>query len=129
MLIPQTRQTMFRFPSTRPGRQIKPFAAGTPLIFPTGDQFSHNNFASLSYKPPTNSPIVTPVTLGAEFDPNSSGVTQSWNFSIEQQITSNMAIHVAYVGSESYHQSVYIDANAARLVLAPPILQLQQHRC
>jgi hypothetical protein len=103
-----------QIPFDAPWTANMPFAAGTPLIFPTGDQFSHNNFASLSYKPPTNSPIVTPVTLGAEFDPNfKRGVTESWNVSIEQQITSNMAIHVAYVGSESYHQSVYIDANAA----------------
>jgi hypothetical protein len=90
------------------------YAPGAPKMFPTGDQFAHNNFASLSYKPPTNSPIITPVSLGAEFSPNfKRGVTQSWNLSIEQQLTSTMAVHVAYVGSESYHQSVIIDANAA----------------
>jgi hypothetical protein len=83
-------------------------------MFPTGDQFANNNFASLSYKPPMNSPIVTPVSLGAEFSPDfKRGVTQSWNLSIEQQLTSTMALHVAYVGSESDHQSVIIDANAA----------------
>ena len=88
------------------------YAAGAP-VFPTGDQFSHNNFASLSYKPPTNSPIITPVSLGAEFSPDfKRGITQSWNLSIEQQLTSTMALHVAYVGSESDHQSVIIDANA-----------------
>jgi hypothetical protein len=89
-------------------------------MFPTGDQFAHDNFASLNYKPPTNSPIVTPVSLGAEFSPNfKRGVTQSWNFSIEQQLTSTMALHVAYVGSESYHQSVIIDANAATAGVRP----------
>jgi len=96
------------------------YAAGAPQMFPTGDQFAHDNFASLNYKPPTNSPIVTPVSLGAEFSPNfKRGVTQSWNFSIEQQLTSTMALHVAYVGSESYHQSVIIDANAATAGVRP----------
>ena len=89
-------------------------------MFPSGDQFAHNNFASLSYKPPTNSPIVTPVSLGAEFAPNfKRGVTQSWNLSIEQQLTSTMALHIAYVGSESYHQSVIFDANAATAGVRP----------
>jgi len=95
------------------------FNAGA-LLFPTGDQFAHNNFASLSYIPPTNSPIVTPVSLQAEFDPNfKRGVTESWNFSVEQQIKQNMAIHAAYVGSESYHQSVIFDANAATAGVRP----------
>lgn len=96
------------------------YAPGAPQMFPSGDQFAHNNFASLSYKPPTNSPIVTPVSLGAEFAPNfKRGVTQSWNLSIEQQLTSTMALHIAYVGSESYHQSVIFDANAATAGVRP----------
>ncbi|MFZ1086053.1 MAG: TonB-dependent receptor, partial [Terracidiphilus sp.] len=96
------------------------YQAGAPRLYPTGDQFAHNNFASLSYVPPTNSPIVAPVSLGAEFSPNfKRGVTQSWNLSIEQQLTSTMALHVAYVGSESDHQSVIIDQNAATANVRP----------
>ena len=90
------------------------YAPGAPKLYPSGNQFAAGNFASLHYTPPKNSPIVTPVSLGAEFDPNfKRGITESWNLSVEQQLTSNMALHVAYVGSESYHESVIFDANAA----------------
>jgi hypothetical protein len=103
-----------QIPFDHPWLANYPFAAGTPKVFPTGDQFANNNFASLSYKPPTNSAIITPVSLGAEFDKNfKRGVTESWNLSIEQQLTPTMAIHAAYVGSQSYHESVIFDANAA----------------
>jgi hypothetical protein len=39
------------------------------------------------------------------------GVTQSWNVSLEQQITKALALHVAYVGSESYHQATTVEQN------------------
>jgi hypothetical protein len=39
------------------------------------------------------------------------GVTQSWNASLEQQVTKALAIHVAYVGSESMHQATTVDRN------------------
>ncbi len=38
-------------------------------------------------------------------------VTQSWTASIERQLTKTLAAHIAYVGSESYHQTVNIDLN------------------
>lgn len=41
------------------------------------------------------------------------GMTQSWNLSLEQQISPSMVARLAYVGSESYHQSVAVDQNAA----------------
>ena len=82
--------------------------------FPGGNQFAAGNFASLSYKPPTNSPFVTPVGLQATFSPDFKlGITESWNFSIEQQLNPTLALHVAYVGSESYHQATILDKNAA----------------
>jgi hypothetical protein len=69
-------------------------------------------YASTAYKPPTNSPIQTPVSLSAVFDDNFHlPTTQSWSLSIEQQLSQNIALHVAYVGSESYHQSSQIDQN------------------
>ncbi len=69
-------------------------------------------FASLSYRPAQNSPIPTPVQLGALFSNNFKlGMTQSWNLSIDQQIGNTWAVHLAYVGSESYHQSVILDQN------------------
>jgi hypothetical protein len=39
------------------------------------------------------------------------GTTASWNLSVEQEIGSDMALHLAYVGSESYHQTTVIDQN------------------
>jgi hypothetical protein len=81
--------------------------------FTGGNQFASGNFASLSYKPAKNSAIVTPVGLQATFSKDFKlGITQSWNFSIEQQLTRALALHLAYVGSQSYHQANIIDANA-----------------
>ena len=37
--------------------------------------------------------------------------TQSWTLSVEQQLTSNLMFHLAYVGSESDHQTVLLDRN------------------
>ena len=82
--------------------------------FTGGDQFASGNFASLGYKPAKNSAIVTPVGLQATFSKDFKlGMTQSWNFSVEQQLTRALALHLAYVGSQSYHQASIIDANAA----------------
>jgi hypothetical protein len=82
--------------------------------FTGGDQFASGNFAALDYKPAQNSPIVTPVGLQATFSKDFKlGITQSWNFSIEQQLTRALALHLAYVGSQSYHQADIVDANAA----------------
>jgi hypothetical protein len=82
--------------------------------FTGGDQFASGNFASLNYKPAQNSPIVTPVGLQATFSKDFKlGITESWNFSIEQQLTHALALHLAYVGSQSYHQADIVDANAA----------------
>jgi hypothetical protein len=79
-----------------------------------GNQFASGNFASLSYKPAENSTFVTPVGLQATFSKDFKlGITESWNFSVEQQLTRALALHLAYVGSQSYHQSNIIDANAA----------------
>jgi hypothetical protein len=78
--------------------------------FNGGDPFPP--FASLSYKPPSNAAIQTPVVLGAIFANNFRlGITQSWSLSVEQQLSHDTALHVAYVGSQSYHQSVIIDQN------------------
>lgn len=71
-------------------------------------------FASVGYKPPSNSPIPGPVFLQTSFSRNfKSAMTQAWNASVEQQLTNVMAIRLAYVGSESYHQSYVQDDNYA----------------
>jgi hypothetical protein len=71
-------------------------------------------FASLSYKPPTDSQIPGPVYLQDSFSRNfKPAMTQAWNASVEQQLSPAMAVRVAYVGSESYHQSYVQDDNFA----------------
>lgn len=69
-------------------------------------------FASVSYKPPSTTAFSTPVTVPAIFSNNFRlGMTQSWNVSVDQELGHNMAAHLAYVASESYHQSTIIDQN------------------
>ena len=68
-------------------------------------------FPSL-FKPPANSAVPTPVTVSAIFANNFKlGITQSWNVSVERQFKSNLAVHLGYVGSETYHQAEVIDQN------------------
>jgi Carboxypeptidase regulatory-like domain len=94
--------------------------ASTPISFDnpwsgfagTGGKSPFPPFASPSYVPPPNSAFVTPIQLQAVFAPNYKlGVTQSWNLSIEQQIAKSFAMHLAYVGSQSYHQATPVDLN------------------
>ena len=69
-------------------------------------------FASLSFKPPTNSAFAGPVNLGATFSQNFRlGTTESWNLSVDQQFSSTFAAHIAYVASESYHLAQVLDNN------------------
>ena len=72
-------------------------------------------FASVGYKPSSSTTFSsTGTTIGQSFARNFKlGMTQSWNLSVEQQISPAMVIRVAYVGSESYHQSIAVDRNAA----------------
>ncbi|MGB7549252.1 MAG: carboxypeptidase-like regulatory domain-containing protein [Terracidiphilus sp.] len=84
--------------------------------FGTGGVSPFPPFASISYKPPSSAAFPTQsggqVYLGASFGRNfKAGMTESWNFSVEQQISPTMAFRVAYVGSESYHQSYVRDDN------------------
>jgi hypothetical protein len=69
-------------------------------------------FASTGYQPPANSPILGPVSVEAVFASNFKAVmTQSWDLAIDQQFTKDIALHVAYVGKESYHLGTIIDQN------------------
>jgi len=72
-------------------------------------------FASIGYKPPSNYNMFPAQTsLGASFSRNfKAGMTEAWNVSVEQQLSPTMALRVAYVGSESYHQSYVKDSNFA----------------
>lgn len=69
-------------------------------------------FASIASKPASTAAFTTPVTVPAIFSNDFRlGMTQSWNVSIDQELRHDMAAHLAYVGSESYHQSTIIDQN------------------
>ncbi|OFW42631.1 MAG: hypothetical protein A3J28_03480 [Acidobacteria bacterium RIFCSPLOWO2_12_FULL_60_22] len=41
--------------------------------------------------------------------------SQAWNFAVEQQLSPNMALRLAYVGSFAFHAPVVIDPNAIHL--------------
>jgi hypothetical protein len=69
-------------------------------------------FASVSSKPPSSATFTPGLEVPATISPNFKlGVTQSWNLSLEQGFGQNMVFTLAYVGSESYHQSTVIDMN------------------
>lgn len=72
-------------------------------------------FASIGYKPPSSyNSFPANLALGASFSRDyKAGMTEAWNVSVEQQLGQTMAVRLAYVGSESYHQSYIVDDNRA----------------
>lgn len=69
-------------------------------------------FASSSYRPPSSATFTSGLSIPATFDPGfKNGITQAWNLAAEQQLGNNMMVRLAYVGSESYHQSITKDDN------------------
>jgi Carboxypeptidase regulatory-like domain len=74
-------------------------------------------FSTSSFEPTPNLPanqaiFLTPISVGASFGPNFRlPMTQSWTGSIEQQLTNTMVLHLAYVGSRSFHQTIIVDRN------------------
>jgi outer membrane receptor protein involved in Fe transport len=69
-------------------------------------------FAGPQQNPPSASLFAGAQNIPATFIPNLKlGVTESWNLSVEQQFSKHDALHLAYVGSESYHQATTVDAN------------------
>lgn len=78
----------------------------------TGGTSPFPPFASIGYKPPSSYVFTTPISVPASFSSDFKlGTTASWNFSVEQAIGRDMALHLAYVGSESYHQTTVMDQN------------------
>jgi len=71
-------------------------------------------WAATTYKtvPAKSTPISKGQQVGQEFARNFKLPTvYAWNFSVEHQITSTTAVHLAYVGNETDHLSVLIDMN------------------
>ncbi len=58
--------------------------------------------------PPPASTVFAPQGIQADAK---TPTVQEWNFTVEQQITSSMALRVAYVGSRGYHGLLSIDPN------------------
>lgn len=94
--------------------------ATTPISFDhpwsgfaaTGGTSPFPPFAAPGVSPPANSTFTLPMQLGAVFPKNFRlGVAQSWNLSVEQQFTDTLALHIAYVGSETYHLSTPVELN------------------
>ena len=86
-----------------------------PLANPYVNFSGGNPFPSLSTAitpTPSNSVFQLPMSLSAILSNNfRSSMTQSWSLSIEQQLSQTTALHVAYVGSQTYHQGVVVDQN------------------
>jgi hypothetical protein len=62
--------------------------------------------------PASQAIFLEPVTIFDSFSRNFRlPITQSWTVSVERQLRRGLAAHLAYVGSESYHQTVNIDLN------------------
>ncbi len=95
-------------------------SGSTPLSFNnpwstftgTGGKSPFPPFASATYKPPTSATFSSGLSVPATISPNFKlGTTQAWNISIEQGFRSNMVARIAYVGTETFHQSTIIDQN------------------
>ena len=96
------------------------YAGTTPIPFSdpwsafagTGGKSPFPPFFSVNSKPAKDSTFTTPLTIPTVFSNDYKlGVTESWNMSVEQQFFTNFALHLAYVGSEAYHQTEAIDQN------------------
>ena len=95
-------------------------APGSPISFQdpwagfavTGGKSPFPPFTQNPNVPPSQAIFLQPVTIFDSFSRNFRlPRTQSWTASVEQQLTKTLAFHLAYVGSQSYHQTVNIDQN------------------
>ncbi len=89
-----------------------PFADPWSASPGTGNVSPFPPFASVGYKPPASSTFQRPVSIGAVFASNfRASMTQSWNLSVDQEFSQQVVLHLAYVGSESYHLATILDEN------------------
>ena len=97
---------------TLQGTSTTPISLQTPWASLAGGN-PFPPFASITTAPAKTATFQTPMTLDAIFSNNfRESMTQSWSLSVEQQLSPTIAVHAAYVGSETYHESVVIDQNA-----------------
>lgn len=93
-------------------------ATGTPYSTssqPDPFQSPNGGFASATYYPPSsiNNFGSAGINIGSSFAPNfEPAITTTYSFSIEHQLPWwNVALHLAYVGSETDHTMIDADAN------------------
>jgi hypothetical protein len=92
-------------PLQNPYSYVNSGAAGGVSPFPPFASAGQNPPASATFPPGL-------VNVDAVFARDFKlGATQSWNLSVEQQFGRNFALHLAYVGSQSYHQNFPLDRN------------------
>ncbi len=108
--VPNTSQTIAGYENFHNPWETSTFGTAGVSPFPP--------FASISFKPAKTAAFPTQtggqVDLGASFGRHfKAGMTEAWNFSVEQQVSPTMAFRFAYVGSESYHQGYVKDVNFA----------------
>jgi hypothetical protein len=103
----------YNFSGTNAANGYIPFANPYSTYAGTNGTNPFPPFASAGQNPPSTATFPAGVvSVGAVFSRDFKvGTTQSWNLSIEQQFGSNLALHLAYVGSESYHQVLPLDLN------------------
>jgi outer membrane receptor protein involved in Fe transport len=89
-----------------------PFDNPWSVYAPTGGKSPFPPFVTAGYSPPANTTFPAQVGLPAVFNRDFKlGITESWNASIEQQFGKTLAMHIVYVGSESYHQATTVEQN------------------
>lgn len=101
------------------GSDTNPIDFSNPWAnFPsTGGTSPFPPFAYDNVKPSSDYVFPSQTTVQAAFRPNFKlGMTQSWNASVEQQFGNDVVMHLAYVGSQSYHQTLIIDANPGQTI-------------
>ena len=101
------------------GRALSPFYSlyatpSSPISFQnpwagfatTGGKSPFPPFTQNPQVPASQAIFLTPLSIYGSFSRTFHlPVTQSWNASVEQQLTRDLALHLAYVGSETYHFS------------------------
>lgn len=80
-----------------------------------GSLFSIIPLVPTTALPPSCTPGgVCPIYTPGGVDPNLSSPTiQQWSFTIERKITNDTMLQVGYVGSQSYHMPLNVNANTA----------------
>jgi hypothetical protein len=96
------------------GTKTTPLSFANPWAsYPgTGGTNPFPPFVAIGVRPPSNYTFLKPVTISGAFANNFRlGITQSWNASVQQDFGRNLSMQIAYVGSQSYNQSLAIDQN------------------